>query len=169
MTVVQCVFQSFGQEAKELFAPLSDQLLMRVRKYKYKTKEDSGRFCKELFDLWPKQNNDKYCARTVRSRGNEAFGWSRQCSGGRGVFLPWRLTLTVDITYVWCVWGNTRRGGTFKPEQHAVFGGDSILWLTRFTCLPCYWSSESLSGLAARNRRVTLRCERFFVLYIVHG
>lgn len=72
--------------------------------------------------------NNKYCARTVRSRENEAFGWSRQCSvwlfddllwevvGGVGL-LPWRLTLTVDITYVWCVWGNTRRGELLNPSN----------------------------------------------------
>lgn len=47
MTVVQCVFQRFGQEAisPQLFAPPSDQLAMHERKYKYKTKQDSGRFC----------------------------------------------------------------------------------------------------------------------------
>lgn len=99
MTVVQCVFQSFGQEAKELFAPLSDQLLMRVRKYKYKTKEDSGRFCKELFDLWPKQETINIARGLLEVEKTRRLAGLDNVLGG-GVFLPWRLTLTVDITYV---------------------------------------------------------------------
>lgn len=125
--------------------------------------------------------NNKYCARTVRSRENEAFGWSRQCSVWLFDDLLWEVVVVVggapplaadlDCGYYICMMCVRKHsaGGTFKPEQHAVFGCDNILWLTRFTCLPCYWSSESPSGLAARNRRVTLRFERFFVLYIVHG
>lgn len=82
-------------------------------------KQDSGRFCKELFKCGGSKEEKKNYSRTVRSREHEAFGWSRQCSVWLSIWWfapPWRLTLTMDVTYVWCLWGNTR-GGLSNPSN----------------------------------------------------
>lgn len=116
MSVVQCVFQSFGQEAKELFVPLSDQLLMRVRKYKYKTKE-------ELFDLWAKQKPINIARGLLEvEKTRRLAGLDNVLGGG----IP-PLAADLDCGYYICMMCVRKHsaGGTFKPEQHAVFGGDN--------------------------------------------
>lgn len=90
------------------------------------TKQDSGMFCKELFKITP----GLFEAEKMR----RLAGLDNVLS----VYLMTCSSLAADLDcgcYICMVCVRKHSWGTFKPEQHAVFGGDNILWLMRFTCL----------------------------------
>lgn len=118
-----------------------------------KTKQDSGMFCKELFKI---------------TAGLFEAEKMRRLAGLDNVLSVYLMTcssLAADLDcgcYICMVCVRKHSRGTFKPSnmqssEVTTFYDSCALHVF------CYWSPESLLGLTARNRRVTLSFERVFV------